>query len=331
MATARKQSHPSQASKAESEAHSINRTMTARDWAILLFLGAVWGASFFFIKVAVLHMPPLTYVWLRVMIAAAALWLFLFARGELKAVPGRAVRDLLILALINNVIPFALVGWAEMRIPSGLASILNATTPIWGVVVAHLFTRDEPLTRRSLSGVLLGFAGVVLMIGPGLLKDLGGDVIAEFACLLSTLGYALSGVWARRFKPMGISPIAVTTGQLTASAIVILPIAFFVDRPWALPFPPLEAWGAVLALSLVGTAYAYILYFRLIGRAGATNALLVTLLSPPFAILLGTLVFGEVLANRDFAGLALIAVGLAVIDGRLFNALQRPFGLRRAT
>ncbi len=327
MATARKNIRSSDDSdrviQPEASGSAINRTMTGRDWAILIFLGAVWGASFFFIKVAVLHMPPLTYVWLRVTIAAAALWLFLFARGELKPVPGNAVRALLLLALINNVIPFALVGWAEMRIPSGLASILNATTPIWGVAVAHLFTKDEPLTWRNLVGVLIGFAGVAVMIGPGLLAKPGMHLYGELACLISTLCYALAGVWARRFRPMRISPIVVTTGQLTGSAIVMLPVVLISDQPWTKSFPPVEAWGAILALALLGSAYAYILYFRLIDRAGATNALLVTLLTAPAGILLGTLFFDEVLTKHDFAGLALIAIGLAAIDGRLLSLLWR--------
>lgn len=298
--------------------------MNRGDWATLLTLALIWGAAFFFISVAVRDVAPLTYVWLRLTIAAAALWLFLWWRGEPLGLPRRTWGAILVLALLNNAIPFALFGWGQTQIASGLASILNATTPIWGVVVAHLFTSDERITPRKLAGVLLGFGGVSLMIGPGLLSSLGTGILAQLACVVAALCYAIAGVWARRFKAIGMPPVTVATGQLTMGALVMLPVAVFVDRPWLNAAPSLGAWAAIFALALVCTAFAYVLYFRLIDSAGATNALLVTLLVPPTAILLGGLFLGEVLALRDFAGLALIAIGLAAIDGRLFALLRRP-------
>lgn len=302
----------------------IRSIMNRSDWATLLTLALIWGAAFFFISVAVRDVAPLTYVWLRLTIAAAALWLFLWWRGEPLGMPRSTWGAILVLALLNNAIPFALFGWGQTQIASGLASILNATTPIWGVVVAHLFTSDERITPRKLAGVLLGFGGVSLMIGPGLLSSLGTDILAQFACVVAALCYAIAGVWARRFKAIGIPPVSVATGQLTIGAMVMLPVALFVDRPWLQAAPSLGAWAAILALALVCTAFAYVLYFRLIDSAGATNALLVTLLVPPTAIVLGGLFLNEVLALRDFAGLALIAVGLAAIDGRLFARLRPP-------
>jgi drug/metabolite transporter (DMT)-like permease len=302
----------------------IRNVMNGRDWATLIALALIWGGAFFFIGVAVHQVAPLTYVWARLTIAAAAMWLFLWWRGQSAELPRSVWGAILVLALFNNVIPFILFGWGQTRIASGLASILNATTPIWGVVVAHLFTRDERMTGRKLAGVLLGFAGVTVMIGPALLNTLGGDTLAQLACVTAALCYALSGVWARRFKAMGVSPVTVTTGQLSAGALVMLPIALLVDQPWTQPLPSWGAIAAILALALVCTAFAYILYFRLIDSAGATNALLVTLLVPPIAILLGSLFLNEVIAPRDFAGLALIAVGLAAIDGRIFARLRRP-------
>jgi drug/metabolite transporter (DMT)-like permease len=161
------------------------------------------------------------------------------------------------------------------------------------------------------------------MIGPSLLSDIGTSGLAELACVLASLSYALAAVWARRFRNMGISPMSVTTGQLTAGAVVMLPMSLIVDRPWTHAFPPLSAWGAIAALALLCTAFGYVLYFRLIETSGATNALLVTLLVPPVAILLGALFLGETLAPQDFAGLGLIALGLAAIDGRLVSALAR--------
>jgi drug/metabolite transporter (DMT)-like permease len=279
----------------------------------------MWGGAFFLIGVAVRHVPPFTYVFLRLTIAAAAMWAMLAWRRERLALPRQAWGAVVLLALLNNALPFTLFGWAQTHIASGLASILNATTPIWGVIVAHLFTADEKITPRKLAGVLIGFAGVAVMIGPDLLRSLGGGVLAELACVVAALAYAMAGVWARRFRKMGVSPFSVTAGQLTVGAAMMLPVSLIGDRPWTMAMPPLVAWAAIATLAIVCTAFGYVLYFRLIDRAGATNALLVTLLVPPTAILLGVLFLGEVIGLFDFAGLALIALGLAAIDGRVLG------------
>jgi drug/metabolite transporter (DMT)-like permease len=301
----------------------IRSVMNRSDWAILAALAVIWGGAFFLIGVAVRHVPPFTYVLMRLTLAAAAMWAILAWRRERLALPREAWGAIVLLALLNNALPFTLFGWAQTHIASGLASILNATTPIWGVIVAHLFTADEKITPRKLVGVAVGFAGVAVMIGPGLLSTLGGGVLAELACVAAALAYAMAGVWARRFKRMGISPFSVTTGQLTVGAAMMLPVALIGDQPWTMVFPPLVAWAAIGTLAVVCTALGYVLYFRLIDRAGATNALLVTLLVPPTAILLGVLFLGEVIAPHDFAGLALIGLGLAAIDGRALSAVSR--------
>ena len=301
------------------QAPVIRTLMNRSDWLTLILLALIWGAAFTFIGVAVHEVAPLTYVWLRLTLAAAALWLFLWWRGESAGLPRQVWGSILVLALFNNAIPFALFGWGQTHIASGLASILNATTPIWGVVVAHLFTHDEKLSSRKLAGVILGFSGVTVMIGPALLGSLGNNVLAQLACVTAALCYAFAGVWARRFRAMGLSPMSVTTGQLTAGGLVMLPLALMIDRPWLDALPSLKAIGAIAALAVVCSAFAYVLYFRLIDRAGATNALLVTLLVPPVAIFLGSLLLHEVIEPRDFAGLALIALGLAAIDGRLLK------------
>lgn len=297
----------------------IRAQMNRSDWLLLLVLALIWGGAFLFIGIAVRHVPPLTYVWLRLTIGAAGLWAYLLVRREPIALPRQAWGSIFVLAILNNALPFALFGWGQTHIASGLASILNATTPIWGVVVAHLLTKDERMTPRKIAGVLLGFGGVATMVGPSLLSNLGTGAVAQLACLAASLSYALAAVWARRFKTLGISPTSVTTGQLTAGALVMLPLSLVVDRPWTHALPPASAWGAIAALALFCTALGYVLYFRLIEHAGATNALLVTLLVPPVAILLGGTFLGETLAPQDFAGLALIALGLAAIDGRLFS------------
>jgi drug/metabolite transporter (DMT)-like permease len=312
------------------DAHVIRAQMNRSDWLILGTLALIWGGAFFFIGVAVRHVPPLTYVWLRLTIAAAAMWLFLHFKGEKLGLPRSAWGSILLLALLNNALPFTLFGWGQTHIASGLASILNATTPIWGVVVAHFLTHDERMSPRKIAGVLLGFGGVATMIGPSLLSSLGSGALAQLACVTASLSYALAAVWARRFKRQGISPLSITTGQLTAGALMMLPLATLVDRPWTHALPPLTAWGAIIALALLCTAFGYVLYFRLIATSGATNALLVTLLVPPVAILLGALFLNETLAPQDFIGLGLIALGLAAIDGRLVSLVSARRQLPRA-
>jgi drug/metabolite transporter (DMT)-like permease len=299
--------------------HMIRTTMNGRDWAILGTLAVIWGGAFVFIGVAVRHVDPLTYVWLRLAIAAAAMWAYLAWSGQRLGLPRGMWGGIFLLALLNNALPFALFGWGQTQIASGLASILNATTPIWGVVVAHLFTGDERMTPRKVAGVLIGFGGVAVMIGPSLMGTIGSSALAQLACIVASLSYALAAVWARRYRPLGLSPISVTTGQLSAGALMMLPVMLLVDRPWTASLPPLEAWGSIVALAVLCSAFGYVLYFKLIDSSGATNALLVTLLVPPIAIFLGALVLGETLAPQDFLGLALIALGLAAIDGRLLS------------
>src|SRR6476660_8063475 len=241
----------------------IRPVMDTSDWAILVTLALIWGGAFFFIGVAVRHVPPLTYVWLRLTIAALAMWTYLKLRGQRLDLPRQVWGAILLLALLNNAIPFTLFGWGQTHIASGLASILNATTPIWGVVVAHFLTQDERMSPRKTVGVLLGFGGVATMIGPALLSNIGTNALAQLACVTASLSYALAAVWARRFRRIGVAPIAVTTGQLTAGALIMLPVSMIVDQPWTHPFPPISAWAAITALALFCTAFGYVLYFRL--------------------------------------------------------------------
>ena len=297
--------------------------MSREDWAILLFLSILWGGSFFFIEIALGSVRPFTLVLIRVVLAAAMLWLFLLVKRERLSLPPGALVAFLVLALLNNVIPFILFAWAQETISGGLASILNATTPIWGVIVAHLATADEKATPAKIAGVLLGFAGVALMIGLDFLGEIGGDALAQAECLVATLCYALAGVYARRFRSMGVPPVAVSTGQLTAAALVMLPLVLIFEPPWLATAPTPAAWAALAALALFCTSFAYILYFRLLASAGATNSLLVTFLIPITAILLGALILDERLEPRHFAGMALIGLGLAAIDGRLLSR-RRP-------
>jgi drug/metabolite transporter (DMT)-like permease len=291
--------------------------MTSTEWALLLALSVLWGGSFFFVAVAVGNLPPLTIVLLRVGIAAFVLNVVLRITGT-RLPAGREIwTALVVMSVLNNVVPFCLFVWAQARLTGGVAAIMNATTPLFGVLVAHAFLRDEPLNAGRASGVALGFGGVVVMIGPSVLAGLGHEIAAEAACLLAALVYAVAGVYGRRFARLGVTPLQTATGQLTTSSLIMLPVALFVEQPWRLSTPGPGVWAALLALATLSTALGYILYFRILSTAGATNLLLVTFLIPVSAIVLGAWFLGETLEPRHLAGIVLIGAGLAFIDGRL--------------
>jgi drug/metabolite transporter (DMT)-like permease len=227
------------------------------------------------------------------------------------------------MGLLNNVIPFSLIVWGQTRVASGVASVLNATTPLWTVIVAHLLTADEKMTGPRTLGVVAGAIGVATMIGPEVLTHLGYDIIAPFAVLGGALSYALAGVFGRRFTVLGVVPTLAAAGQVTASTALLVPMALVADRPWLLETPSHQAWAALIGVAALSTALAYVLYFRILATAGATNLLLVTFLIPVCAIILGAMFLGEKLGANDFLGLMLIGTGLAAIDGRPFNLLKR--------
>jgi drug/metabolite transporter (DMT)-like permease len=233
------------------------------------------------------------------------------------------------MSILNNVIPFTLIVWGQSHIASGLASILNATTPLFTVIVAHYLTDDEHLTSQKFAGVIVGFAGVAVMIGAAAMTAWDASILAQLAVLGAALSYGFSGVFGRRFKTMGIPPLATAAGQVTMSSVLLLPVALIVDQPWTLGLPSTQAILSLSALGLVSTAFAYLIFFRLLARAGATNVGLVTFLIPVSAILLGVLVLGETLAVRHVAGMALIGAGLILIDGRAISALTARFSGKR--
>jgi drug/metabolite transporter (DMT)-like permease len=237
--------------------------MGGREWAMLLALSALWGGSFFFNGVAVHDLPSLTLVWLRVATAAAALLVVVWLVGEPMSREGRTWLAFFGIALINNVLPFALIVWGQHRIASGLAAVLNATTPLFTVLVAHALTSDERLTGPKAAGVLVGFAGAATVIGPDALNGIGGNLPAQLACLAAALSYAFAGIFGRRFKRMGIAPLATATGQVCAASLLLLPLMLLIDRPWTLPVPHSGSWAAIAGLGLLSTALAYWLYFRL--------------------------------------------------------------------
>ena len=224
----------------------MQKTMGAAEWGMLLVLSLLWGGSFFFIGVAVKELPTFTVMLLRVGIAAAVLNIVMLFMGQASPRDPRVWLAFFGMGLFNNVIPQSLIVWGETEISSGLASILNATTPLFGVLVAHFFTSDERMTRNKLAGVIIGFLGVAIMIGPSALSGLGGHVWAQVGIVAASMFYGISGVFGRRFKRMGVQPAMTATGQLTASTIMMLPLAVAVDHPWALAMPSFTGWAAIL-------------------------------------------------------------------------------------
>ncbi|QFR33672.1 DMT family transporter [Ancylobacter sp. TS-1] len=299
--------------------------MAPSDWGALALLGLIWGGSFFFGKVAIAEIPPLTMVLTRVAIGALALWVIARARGVHMPLNRRLVAEFMLLAVIANIIPFGLIAWSQQHLPSGLSSILNAATPLFTVLVAQAFTHDEKFTLGKLTGVSLGFLGVAVMMGPALLGQLGGhELPAQLAAIGATVSYGFAAVYSRRFRHL--PPLGIAMVQLASSSLLLLPAVAVIDQPWNLPAPSLPVIGALLGLGVLSTGLAYILYFRIVGRNGATNISLVTFLVPVSAILLGALVLGEALEPREFAGFAIIALGLAAIDGRPARWLRGRMG-----
>ena len=291
--------------------------MTASDWAILVLLSFLWGGSFLFAKIAVAEVPPFTIVLIRV--AGGALVLAFVVKLLGLGMPReRAVwARFLTLSMLSNVIPFSLIVYGQTQIGAGLASILNATTPLFTLIVTHLVTQDEKLTPMRLAGVMAGFAGVTIMLGPSAASGLSGPLLAQLAVLLAAFSYGWAGWYGRRLT--GLHPLQAALGQVTTSSLVMLPLALLVEHPWALPMPSTAAVASLAGLAIFSTALAYGLYFRVLARVGAGNASLVTFLIPPSALLMGIVFLDEHLTLWQGAGMVGIGAGLALVDGRLIR------------
>lgn len=297
--------------------------MTRVEWGLLLILAVLWGGSFFFIELSVRALPPFTVVLLRVGIAALVLNTVIRLRGLRLPATRRAWGAVAGMALLNNAIPFSLIVWGESHISSGVASILNATTPVFAVLVAHFFTSHEPLTGGRMAGVALALGGVVVMVGGAALQSLGVNVLAELACVAAAVSYAFSGLFAKPLKESGLPPLVIATAQVTTATVMMAPLAAIIDQPWTLPHPPVSALAAVVGLAVFSTAIAYTVYFRIMTRAGATNASLVTFLIPISAVVLGIAFLGETLQGKHIIGMALITLGLVAVDGRAWAFLRK--------
>lgn len=290
--------------------HRHRRPMRAIDWLLLVLLSVLWGATFFFIAVASPEVPPFTLVLLRVALAALALVPLVFLLGPGLPTTREGWAPFVVQAIINNVIPFTLMVYGQLRIASGLAAVLNATTPLFTLLVARVLA-GEMLDVSKVVGVLLGVAGVGILVGPAALAANTSSLIGMLCILGGTLSYALSALWMRRLRH--ILPLVSSAAQLTCSTVILLPIAAAIDRFWMLPVPSAPALLAVLALALVSTALAYIVFFHISATAGPANVMLVTLLIPVTATALGVLILGETLTANQIAGALVIACGLVVI------------------
>ncbi len=287
--------------------------MSSRAWAELFLLSLIWGGSFLSIRVALDEVGFLTAVAHRTGWAMIILWIYICLRGLPIPRDPRVWGAFLVMGLLNNVIPFSLMAWGQLHIETGLVSILNAATAIFGVIAAAIFFADEQLTARKLIGVTLGFLGVATAIGLSSLVTFDLRSLGQLAVLGGTISYALAGVWAR--KKMGnLPPQVAAAGMLTGASLITIPAALWFEGPLDFTLQP-RTWAAISYYAIVATAFAYLLYYRVLGMAGTGNTMLCTLLVAPVAIILGAVILGEDLSLQAYAGFALLALGLLVLNG----------------
>ena len=288
-------------------------------WMLIAILSILWGGSFVMIEIGLRSYPPLTLVFARVALAVPPMLLAMRLIGERLPRDSRSWMLLTVVGALNCALPFSLFFWGQQYLDSGYASILNATTPLWGVIAAHFLTSDEKATPTRILGTLVGMAGIVVMVGPAAMKGLSDNLLAQIACLVSTTFYSFAAIYGRRLSQSALTPMSVATGQTITASLIMLPIMLIVDQPWAMAMPRLDSTMAALMLALISTALAYTLFFRLIDRSGASNAQLVAFVIPVFAVLLGSLLLNEKLTAGQAGGAVLIAAGLVILDGRLFR------------
>ena len=297
--------------------------MKLKNFLLLILLAALWGPSFLFIKVAVAEIPPLTLVLGRVGIAAVLLTLFLLVQG--KSLPrSRTVwRHLAVMGFVHNTIPFVLFGWGEQYIDSALASILNGTTPLFTIVLAHYFVADDRLTPTKLVGVLIGFAGLLLLITPSLTDGLQATTLGLLAVALAAALYGVAIVYSRN-NLRGLPPLVAPAGQMIMATIYLLPLSLLVDRPFSLPPLSQSVVWSMVALGVLGTAVAFVVYYRLLETAPASYVSMTTYVIPIFGVILGVLVLNEQPTWHAYAGFALILLGVMIVNGLIKLKRQPP-------
>jgi drug/metabolite transporter (DMT)-like permease len=297
---------------------------TRLDWLLFFALGFMWGSSYLFIKIAVDSFGTFTLIALRLLIGAAFLWVAFRLNGTSLPRERRIYGHLVVMALINITIPFALITWAEQSVDSALAAILNATVPLFVIVIAPMFLPDEPIRLNGVVGLAVGFIGVMLLVSPGLMSATG-DLAGSIALLGSSLAYALGNVYNRR-NVRGIPPLIPAVFQVTFAFVIVSVLALVLERPWETATPDVAGWFSVIWLGIFGSGLAYVLYFRLLGRWGATRTSLVAYLLPVYGIVLGYLVLQEKIDITLILGTALVIAGVALVNGpwgqrRLFGAV----------
>ncbi len=294
--------------------------MSALEWSIMILLGTLWGSSFLFNKIALRELPHFSLVCVRLILATAFLVLMVHAFGHSMRQSWRTWRGIAMMGLVNNFVTFNFTTYGQTYISAGLAAILAASAPLFVVVLAHVFTHDEKMTRRKVAGVLAGVAGVAVIMGPDALRGIGDHVTAQLAVLVSAAAMATAGIIGRRLKD--IPPVVSAAGQAATSMVLMIPLALIHDHPWELAMPGAATWWSIAGLAVIGSGISYVLYFRLLASVGSTNVILVNLLTPVSAILLGVLFVGETVEPRHLAGMLMIAAGLAAIDGRVLTWLR---------
>lgn len=293
---------------------TVIHRMGVFEWLLLITLSAIWGGSFFFNAIALRALPPLLVVWGRVSIGCLGLFTVLaFSSLSIRAYLHRW-RDFLIMGIFNTFIPFTLIVWGQQHIDSGLASVINATTPGFTIAVAHFFTKDEKASSRKLFGAGIGLIGVATLIGTDALSGFGNHVLGQLSIMGAALSYAISATYGRRLAT--VPPLITAWGQLTASTLVMAPLVLIITRPWEMPLPSASVIGAVVGLGLICSALAYALFFRILQTAGATNVQLVTLLIPVSASLLGITILHEPFTWRLVVAMLIVTTAAALINGK---------------
>ncbi len=293
-----------------------------RNFLWLLFLASLWGPSFLFIKIAVEDIPPLTLVAGRVGVAAVVLYIILRMQGRNLPKFGPTWKHFAVMAFFQNAFPFALFNWGEQYIDSALAAILNGTTPLFTIILAHLFVADDRLTPAKVLGVLVGFGGLILLIAPSLMGGFQVTTWGLIAIAVASASYGVAIVYSR-LNLRGQPPLVAPTAQLGLATLYMLPLSLFIEQPFQLPIPSLPALGSLITLAVFGTALAFVVFYRIIERVDASYASMVTYLVPVFGVTLGVLILGEQLQWNAYAGCALILTGVMIVNGIFDKSLTR--------
>jgi drug/metabolite transporter (DMT)-like permease len=303
-------------------------SMKPSEWGMLVLLSVFWGGSFFFTEIALRGFQPFSIVFLRVVFAAIILVGVVYLSGQRMPSSPRVWGAYFVMGALNNAIPFSLIVWGQTHIDSGVASILNATAPIFTVLLAHFLTSDERLTIRKSLGVIIGFVGVYVMMQPELKDGFSWRGLGLMAVLGAAVSFAFAGIFGKRFKQT--TPLVNSAGMLTCSSLIMLPLVLMTGA-FSASQPSAANISAIIGLATVSTVLAYLLYFRILSSAGVTNVLLVTFLIPASALLLGVGVLGEVIHILEYTGMGCIFIGLIVIDGRVLSWIKGRFNFRSRT